>query len=131
MNQRFFLRQFLDRDRAAEFALDVAPDHAGGKFVLPPDEREKFAAELALLEKQLQFLTEMGKLLSMKPTPPLQKRFLSAVRNLTVTFENSNRFVALGFLWQAQVQEQGDELPKALLCIRQYHGLVKGLQSFF
>jgi hypothetical protein len=130
MCQRFFLRQFLDRDRAAEFTLDSARDHADGNFVPPPVEREKFSADLALLEEQLRLLTELGKLLSANPAPPLQKRFLSAVRRLSVIFENSARFEALGFLWQAQVQEQGGELPKALLCVRQYHSLIRGLKSF-
>jgi hypothetical protein len=129
--QRFFLRQFLDRDPAVEFVLDPTKDNCNEEFILPLGEREKFAADLTSLEAQLELLVELGKLLSLNPTMPVQKRFLSAVQRVSLICENSPYFLALGFLWQAQVQEQGSELNQVLRCITQYHNLTSGLKKLY
>jgi ADP-heptose:LPS heptosyltransferase len=128
MRQRFFLRQFLDRDLAAEFELDAAQDSFNEKLALPSTEKEKIAADLDLLEAQLGLVLELGKLLALKPAPRLRERFLSAVRRVALLFENSAYFLALGFLWQVQVQEQGGELQQALRCITQYQSLIRSLK---
>ncbi|MDR1241705.1 MAG: glycosyltransferase family 9 protein [Deltaproteobacteria bacterium] len=128
MRQRFFLRQFLDRNPAAEFVLDAAQDNSGEKFALPLAEKEKIAADLDLLEAQLGLVLELGKLLALNPAPRLRERFLSAVRRVGLLFENSAYFLALGFLWQVQVQEQGGELQQALRCITQYQSLIRSLK---
>jgi hypothetical protein len=131
MQQRLFLRQFIDRDPDADFVLEQNNGNLDGKFILPDAEREKLAADLTMLEAQFEFLTELGKILSLKPSTQMQTRFLATVQRISTLFENSAYFLALGFLWQTQVQEQGADLQKALRCIAQYRSLIIGLKQYF
>ncbi len=123
LEQRDFLRQFLDRDPARQFVYR-APDIG---FEFPTAEKEKLAAELAVLNGQLTLLLELGKMLRLKPLPPLRERFVSALHKTSAAFEAASYMLALGLLWRVEVQEQGDNLENALLCIEQYFNLISSL----
>ena len=121
--QRRFLRQFLDRAPNEPFNYEYSKE----KLALPPAEREKLAGELALLAAQLSLLVELGEMLQTKPIPMLQERFISALHKASLAFESSSYLLALGLLWQVEVQEKGDELAAAIICIKQYQNLINSL----
>lgn len=118
--QRIFLRQFLDRDREAPFRYA----EPATKFNFPESEREKLSQELALIKAQLTLLIEIGAMLQKKPLPPLSERFIAVLHKASTAFLNSSYLISLGQLWQVEVQERGDELSAALLCIKQYYSLI-------
>lgn len=124
--QRIFLRQFLDRNPDEPFIYA----HPSKKFEFPAQDREKLAAELALLNGQLTLLLELGEMLLTKPIPMLQNRFISALNKASTAFSNSSYLLSLGLLWQVEVQEKGDELAAAIQCIRQYYGLIGSLLQY-
>lgn len=121
--QRRFLRQFLDRKPDEEFNYAYSNE----KFKLPPEEQAKISAELDLLSAQLKLLVELGEMLQTKPLPVLQERFIAALHKASMAFESSRYLLALGLLWQVEVQEKGDELAAALVCIKQYQSLISSL----
>lgn len=121
--QRRFLRQFLDRDPAASFEYA----HSAEKLELSPDDSEKLAGELTLLDARLALLADLGDMLLEKPLPVLRDRFIAALRKTSTAFQNTAYLVSLGLLWQVEVQEKGDELAAALACIKQYRSLIHSL----
>ncbi|MDR2892116.1 MAG: glycosyltransferase family 9 protein [Deltaproteobacteria bacterium] len=123
MEQRDFLRQFLDRNPLEEFHYQP-PETA---FQFPPAEREKLAAELEKATAQIGLLLEQGALLQRNPLPMLRERFLATVGRIAQAFEQSEYLGVLNLLWHAEVQEQGGDLLSALRCAAQYHNLCSGL----
>ncbi|MDR2504341.1 MAG: glycosyltransferase family 9 protein [Deltaproteobacteria bacterium] len=121
--QRLFLRQFLDRDPQKPFVY--APPQE--KSLLPPQEKALLSAEISDLLAQLGLLLELGRMLRVNPLPRIRESFISAIRKLSTAFDRSPRLISLGLLWQTELQEQGDELEKAMLCIEQYHSLISSL----
>ncbi|MCL1915975.1 MAG: glycosyltransferase family 9 protein [Desulfovibrionaceae bacterium] len=120
--QRLFLRQFLDRDIGKDFQLSDT-----GKSLLPQPEKGKLAAELSALLAQFALLTELGQMLRRKPLPRLQEGFLQAMRKCSAAFEASPGLTSLSLLWQGEIQEQGEDLEQALVCVTQYHSLISSL----
>ena len=123
MEQRHFLRQFLDRTATGEFK-PWAPPYP---LELAAEEREKLAGELGRLEMQLTLLLEQGRMLALKPLPPLRERFLGTLRKVSVAFASSAYLASLKLLWDIDVQEQGSSLEGAIRCINQYSSLIEML----
>jgi hypothetical protein len=120
MEQRHFLRQFLDRGANDDFK-PLPPQH---QLELSAKEREKLAGELGLLAVQLALLLEQGRMLEQKPLPPLRERFLGTMRKVSAAFAASAYLASLRLLWDIDVQEQGGSLKSVLKCIGQYSSLI-------
>ncbi|MDL2285285.1 glycosyltransferase family 9 protein [Desulfovibrio sp. OttesenSCG-928-F07] len=121
--QRDFLRQFLDRAPNKPFKYTASIN----TYALPAADAEKLAAELTLLKAQLSLLPELGKMLLQKPLPVISERFMATLNKVTTSFENSAYMLALGLLWKIEIQENGDNLEQAILCIEQYFSLISSL----
>lgn len=124
--QRYFYRQFLDREPAAQLAAVGIRSVIGlaERESLSPELRATAVAELAASAQLLHLLAEQGRVLAVRATETTKQRFLSTWQRLQTLWDNSRLLNVLGYLWMCESQEAGSDLATVLVLAEQYKVLV-------
>ena len=124
--QRYFYRQFLDREPAAQLAAVGIRSVIGlaESESLSPELRATAVAELAASVQLLHLLAEQGRVLAVRATETTKQRFLGTWQRLQTLWDNSRLLNVLGYLWMCESQEAGSDLATVLVLAEQYKVLV-------
>lgn len=117
--QRWFYRQFLDRDQSVAFSPTV-PD---SPLLLSAPMAEGLRKDLYAAITLLDALIQQGELLLVKPLPQIKERFFASFTRIGALLQESPHLAALRLLWMEDASGSA-ELDRALRLAGQYHALL-------